>query len=238
MRSGPDLFPGTRAEPARRNWTFPLVSTALIIFLIFLQFVPNFAYQLNYAVSNTLGLQPMNFAGPAGAQGVSGTPGSAGSAGNPGVDGLSGSLGPGGPAGPAGADGAAGAVGAAGAAGADGADGADGSGGVDNGAGVVSLGACDARVEIRMTSSFDIATKIFYVDTIVISDIADACQGQSLDIWIYGAADTELAEALGLTIPNATTMTVNSSDLTPSAVVAADPTNANEEAASVVFAIQ
>ena len=236
-----NLFPGSQAEPRRRSLLFPVVVTALILFLFTLQFVPNLAYQLNYSFANALGLQPMAFTGPAGA------PGNAGIAG---ADGLPGSLGPAGPAGPAGlngadgsdgadgADGADGSDGADGADGADGSDGADGAGGLDNGAGVVSLGACDASVEIRMTSRIDIDSRIFYVDGVILSDIADACHGQSLSIWIYGAADTELAEARGLTIPDAATMTIGSEKFTPSAIVAADPTSVNEEAANLVLTIE
>ena len=89
-----------------------------------------------------------------------------------------------------------------------------------------------------MTSSIDIASRIFYVESVILSDIADACQGQSLSIWIYGTADTELAEARGLTIPDASTMTIGNDEFTPSAIVAADPTGVNEEAATLVLTIE
>ena len=100
--SGQNLFPQPRGERRRRGFVYPLVSTTLILFLLSLQFVPNLAYQLNTAIANTLGVQPMNFAGAAGAPGTPGSPGIAGNSGSPGLDGLTGSAGSAGPAGPAG----------------------------------------------------------------------------------------------------------------------------------------
>jgi hypothetical protein len=110
-------------------------------------------------------------AGVSGANGLNGINGLPGVPGSPGSQGLPGTQGVKGDPGAPGAPGAAGAAGAAGVAGKDG-----GIGSVGLGGGEVSIGTCDASVNISATQTFS-ATG-FKLATVKVSNIdATACAG-------------------------------------------------------------
>ena len=94
--------------------------------------------------------------------------------------------------------GADGAPGAPGRDGVDGVDGRDGSSsGVSNGQGSGGIQGCDDAVDVSLRSYW--ATSTFKLDRIVISNVADACDGLSLTVVLL---DSNSGELLNLTIPS------------------------------------
>ena len=126
--------------------------------------------------------------GQPGQAGVSGANGLNGINGLPGVSGAQGLSGAQGVKGDPGATGVAGAAGAAGAAGVAGAPGKDGGvGSVGLGGGEVSIGTCDASVNISATQTFS-ATG-FKLATVKVSNIdATSCAGFDATIHLLNGA--------------------------------------------------
>jgi hypothetical protein len=182
----------------RSGRVVPVVLVGIIVYLLLLEFGPFFGVSLNQAIANTLGLQSATVQGSAGAAGPQGVPGSAGFDGRDGSNGV---------------DGVNGRDGADGAPGADGRDGADGVGnGLNNGSGEVSIGACDDNVQIRLASRVDAATATFFLNTVSISDIAPACYGQVISVYLFsGTSGSYVQEgvASNITIPNNSSMTIS-----------------------------
>ena len=188
----------------RSGRVVPVVLVGIIVYLLLLEFGPYFGVSLNQAIANTLGVQSATVQGTAGAAGPPGVPGSAGFDGRDGSDGVDGVNG---------RDGADGAPGADGRDGADGADGADGGGnGLNNGSGEVSIGACDDNVQIRLASRVDAKNATFFLNTVSISDIAPACYGQVISVYLFSGTSGNYVQegvASNITIPNNSSMTIS-----------------------------
>jgi hypothetical protein len=196
--------PTDRRAKRRNGRVVPVVLIGIIVYLLLLEFGPYFGVSLNQAIASSLGLQSSTSQGAAGAAGPQGDPGLAGLDGRDGSDGGVGLNG---------RDGRDGADGADGRDGSDGADGADGSGsGLNNGTGEVSIGACDDNVRIRLASRVDAATATFFLNTVSISDIAPACYGQVISVYLFsGTSGSYVQEgvASNVTIPNNSSMTIS-----------------------------
>jgi hypothetical protein len=164
-------------ERSRRLNTFLLVVIAML--LLFGALGGTYLYTVVSGLSSTTGAT-----GAAGAPGNNGAPGSDGSNGSDGSSGLNGFPGSDGNDGNDGTNGADGSDGADGAPGLDGAQGADGVTLYNSGQGIVDLGACDSRVDVRLRSRLDGET--FYLSSITLSGISSDCWGSTVADLLLG----------------------------------------------------
>jgi hypothetical protein len=192
---------GRRAETAsplersRRLNTFLLVVIAML--LLFGALGGTYLYTVVAGLSSTTGAA--GAPGNNGAPGVDGSNGSDGSSGSNGFPGLDGSDGM------SGADGSDGAQGADGTPGLDGAQGADGVTLYNSGQGIVDLGACDSRVDVRLRSR--LVGDTFYLSSITLSGISSDCWGSTVDVYALGGTSPDwvtLTEAIGTAITGET----------------------------------
>lgn len=163
--------------------------------------------------SNNLVAGPQGPEGPAGPSGPIGPSGEKGSAGTPGKPGLSGATGEKGPAGSTGNTGNTGATGPAGA------DGSANSLGL--GQGEIAINApCDASINVILNSSFNFSSRIFYLSDVTISDLAVACYGGRMSVYIYDGSTNSLNPTLlsntssPVTIGNSSTLVIPISSFT------------------------
>jgi hypothetical protein len=104
-----------------------------------------------------------------------------------------------------GTNGANGSDGADGAPGLDGAQGADGVTLYNSGQGIVDLGACDSRVDVRLRSR--LVGDTFYLSSITLSGISSDCWGSTVDVYALGGTSPDwvtLTEAIGIAITGET----------------------------------
>ena len=185
-------------ERSRRLNTFLLVVIAML--LLFGALGGTYVYTVVSGLSSTTGAT--------GATGAAGTPGNNGAPGTDGSNGSDGSSGLNGFPGSDGNDGTNGADGSDGADGAPGLDGAQGADGVtlyNSGQGIVDLGACDSRVDVRLRSRLDGET--FYLSSITLSGISSDCWGSTVDVYALGGTSPDwvtLTEAIGIAITGET----------------------------------
>ena len=185
-------------ERSRRLNTVLLVIIAML--LLFGALGGTYLYTVVSGLTSTTGA--------AGAPGNNGAPGTDGSNGSDGSDGSNGFPGSDGADGKNGADGNDGATGADGAPGLNGIDGARGADGVtlyNSGQGIVDLGACDSRVDVRLRSRLDGDT--FYLASITLSDISSDCWGSTVDVFALGGSNPDwvtMTEAIGIAITGET----------------------------------
>jgi hypothetical protein len=185
-------------ERSRRLNTVLLVIIAML--LLFGALGGTYLYTVVSGLSSTTGAAgaPGNNGAP-GVDGSNGSDGSSGSNGFPGSDGTDGKNG---------ADGNDGATGADGAPGLNGVDGAQGANGVtlyNSGQGIVDLGACDSRVDVRLRSRLDGDT--FYLASITLSGISSDCWGSTVDVFALGGESPDwvtMTEATGIAITGET----------------------------------
>jgi len=170
-------------------------------------------------------------AGPAGAPGEPGAPGAPGTKGKPGEPGSSGAPGVQGPSGSSGSQGATGATGPAGA------DGNANSLGF--GQGEVEINApCDSSITVTLNSTFTFSNRTFYLSNVTLSDIAVACYGGRVSIYIYDGSTNSLNPTLLANtsspyfIGNASSVSIPISAFTPSSVESARITNMTFEVQS------
>lgn len=170
-------------------------------------------------------------AGPAGAPGEPGAPGAPGTKGKPGEPGSSGAPGVQGPSGSSGSQGATGATGPAGA------DGNANSLGF--GQGEVEINApCDSSITVTLNSTFTFSNRTFYLSNVTLSDIAVACYGGRVSIYIYDGSRNSLNPTLlantssPYSIGNASSVSIPISAFTPSSVESARITNMTFEVQS------
>jgi hypothetical protein len=181
--------------------------------------------------SNNVGKGLPGPAGPAGSPGEPGAPGEPGTKGKPGESGSSGAAGVQGPSGSSGSQGATGATGPAGA------DGTANSLGF--GQGEVEINApCDSSITVTLNSTFTFSNRTFYLSNVTLSDIAVACYGGSVSIYIYDGSTNSLNPTLlantssPYSIGNASSVSIPISAFTPSSVESARITNMTFEVQS------
>lgn len=170
-------------------------------------------------------------AGPAGSPGEPGVPGAPGTKGKPGEPGSSGAAGVQGPSGSSGSQGATGATGPAGA------DGNANSLGF--GQGEVEINApCDSSITVTLNSTFTFSNRTFYLSNVTLSDIAVACYGGRVSIYIYDGSTNSLNPTLlantssPYSIGNASSVSIPISAFTPYSVESARITNMTFEVQS------
>jgi hypothetical protein len=152
-----------------------------------------------------------------GTDGANGLPGRNGQDGAPGTDGQPGLPGEAGLPGEPGAPGEPGQPGEPGAPGEPGQPGEPGpsgppgptptpsespSTGPGYGQGVLRVGTCDDAIRTSLRSR--LVGGIFYFKSINLSDIADACEGKTIDIYLLDSSGEELASALSGTVSGST----------------------------------
>jgi len=181
--------------------------------------------------SNNVGKGLPGPAGPAGSPGEPGAPGEPGTKGKPGESGSSGAAGVQGPSGSSGSQGATGATGPAGA------DGTANSLGF--GQGEVEINApCDSSITVTLNSTFTFSNRTFYLSNVTLSDIAVACYGGRVSIYIYDGSTNSLNPTLlantssPYSIGNASSVSIPISAFTPSSVESARITNMTFEVQS------
>lgn len=97
-----------------------------------------------------------------------------------------------GPRGPRGAAGVPGSVGPTGQPGSPGPAGSGG-GAIALGQGVVSIGACDPEVGLRLTSVYDFDRNTFWLATLSLLRVARSCEGMRLSLGLYSDSGRLLA---------------------------------------------
>jgi hypothetical protein len=201
---GSEDFESWREHREKRNRR-AIYFFAIILLLILLSLaLPNSGNAIFQAIGN----QTTSTQGETGRDGADGATGADGFDGADGVDGLNGLNGLDGAAGIPGLTGPAGPAGPPGPQGPAGADGVGGSspspspspsssGNVTQN-GTIRVGTCDDDVQTSMRSRLVSGT--FYFRSITISDIASACLGKRLDVYLLNAADAEISSVSGISI--------------------------------------
>jgi hypothetical protein len=181
--------------------------------------------------ANNVGQGTRGPAGPPGEPGAPGVPGSPGSPGAPGSPGSSGADGSSGPQGPSGSSGPQGSTGPAGA------DGNANSLGL--GQGEIEINApCDSSISVTLNSTFNFGNRTFYLSDVTLSEIAIACYGGRVSIYIYDGSTNSLSPTLlanttsPYSIGNASSVSIPISAFTPSSVESARITNMTFEVQS------
>lgn len=184
--------------------------------------------------SNNVGKGLPGPAGPAGSPGEPGAPGVPGEPGVKGKPGEPGSSGAQGAQGPSGSSGSQGATGATGPAGADGT-----ANSLGFGQGEVEINApCDSSITVTLNSTFTFSNRTFYLSNVTLSDIAVACYGGLVSIYIYDGSTNSLNPTLlantssPYSIGNASSVLIPVSAFTPTSVESARITNMTFEVQS------
>jgi hypothetical protein len=184
--------------------------------------------------SNNVGKGLPGPAGPAGSPGEPGAPGVPGEPGVKGKPGEPGSSGAQGAQGPSGSSGSQGATGATGPAGADGT-----ANSLGFGQGEVEINApCDSSITVTLNSTFTFSNRTFYLSNVTLSDIAVACYGGLVSIYIYDGSTNSLNPTLlantssPYSIGNASSVSIPVSAFTPTSVESARITNMTFEVQS------
>lgn len=215
-------------EPRGRRRVATILLAIVLAYLLFADFAPRVGIDVQGSILSMLGIKRTSnadvVAGPAGANGE---PGADGLNGVPGVDGKDGLNGLAGAAGPRGQTGAAGADGVNGVDGIDGAPGADGADGVvlSQNEGAIGFGSCDDNVGVSLASRIDPTTAIFSVKTIRFTDVAAACHGLGLRVYLFsGSEGAYTLEATSdiVTIPSSSSFVFDAESLNIGAVASAD----------------
>jgi type II secretory pathway pseudopilin PulG len=228
MSPDKDLFDGStdfeswREYREKRNRRTLYVLAIIILLLLLALAIPNSGsaiFRANGDDSNTVATEVTGATGENGIDGKDGlnglngqpgTPGLDGLDGQPGIPGAAGQAGPAGPTGPAGPAGPAGSGGSGG--GASPSPSPSGSAGTTLGTGNIRVGTCDDAVTTSMKSR--LSSGVFYFREITLSDIASACNGKNLDLYILDSSGNEIANALGNTI-SGSSITLSYTSFTP-----------------------
>ena len=144
--------------------------------------------------------------GEDGRDGVNGRPGRDGEDGEDGAPGVPGAPGASGPAGPPGASGSGGGSSPAPSA----------TPGTSFGQGALRVGTCDTAITTSLRSR--LVTGTFYFKRIALSDLASACNGKAIDIYLLDASDNELATYTGTV--SGSTLSVDYTSFTTTNVLA------------------
>ena len=171
----------------------------LLILLIVASALPSTTGPVFGTAENTTEVDPNgnpNQVVVAGEDGEDGRDGLNGRPGQDGQDGQDGATGPQGPAGSAGPPGASGSGGGASS------PAPSATPGTSFGQGALRVGTCDDAITVSLRSRF--VAGLFYFKTISLSDIANACIGKKLDIYLLDSAGNELATALNGTVSGTT----------------------------------
>ena len=170
----------------RRDHRRTLRAIAIIIAILLFAITTPFAvkYAVKWAITD-MGGYPAGANGTNGSNGLDGNPGTRGLPGSEGASGLPGSEGS---DGAPGRDGMTGAQGPAGQTGPQGPQGDSTPISIGNGAGTVE--ACDSDITIRLRSDY-IGGELI-LGRIIIDDLSDACNGQSLALYLIDNDDSVL----------------------------------------------
>lgn len=186
-----------------------IVLLVATLILLLLEISGAFGYRIITAISDATGLSVS--AGERGAQGPVGATGADGSNGLQGPNGLTGGRGA------TGAEGQTGAPGTDGVNGLNGTDGAQGPQG-DPGTvlaveqGLIGIGACDTNISVSVKSRFDVAHADFLLDRVRFSDVADACWGRAITVYLFsGEPNSYVVEgvAADFVIPSSSAFSVS-----------------------------
>lgn len=202
-------IPSSEAVPTRRSrqnvedkssrgLLIGIIALLLALLLLMVAEVSGaFGYRIINTIAQISGLEGIRGEqGLAGANGAAGANGKTGSAGQPGSNGA---------AGPPGQDGV------------DGQDGAPGTVLLRE-QGVIGFGACDADVSVSLSSRIDIPSASFYVDTVHFDDVASACWGKSLDVYLFSGSEGQYqleSTAVDVPVPNSDSFVVSFNQFAP-----------------------
>ncbi|MDA8863170.1 hypothetical protein N9H87_02985, partial [Pontimonas sp.] len=73
-------------------------------------------------------------------------------------------------------------------------------------------------IEVRLSSRLSVSNATFYLDEVTLSDVAAACFGAEIDIYVFsGNAGSYAQEAVatGVLIPSSASFTISYTDFTP-----------------------
>jgi hypothetical protein len=200
-----------------RGLLIVIVLLVAILILLLLEISGAFGYRVITAISQATGLSIQAIErGPEGPAGPQGLAGSDGANGLQGANGLTGGRGVIGAAGQNGLPGINGADGANGADGRDGVDGARGPQGEPGTVlaveqGLIGIGACDSDISVAIKSRFDAAHADFLLDRVRFGDVAEACWGRTITIYVFsGGTNSYVVEgvATDFVIPSSSAFAV------------------------------